>query len=413
MAVQGFVCGGELPDDREHNGGEGRNVMQALIISFDSLATNSLGCYGNEWIETPHCDRLAATGAIFDQHFVETTSDRSGMSWLGKGQATGSAPKTSVQLGDLLKSDKIHSRLVTSGPQQSWQQAIPFDEVQRVQGEEGADAKPDKIPFAEVVQAGISVWNDAAFQEKPRLLWLHSAVPEVPPAGFESLYFDDFEDRGQEIAQLSQDERSRHPALYAGAVSLIDHWLGSLLEGVEPGFQETPTLVIVMAAKGYLWQQPKPSKSDDSRGHSDVLGDQLTRTALILKTYGQARFKDLVCLRSNRLVQASDFVPTLVDWFHPASALPQESSSWLRELTEENPPRPILTYNDGGTREAVRTQEWLLIRDTGEKQEVESTEPTRRVSLYVKPEDIWDVNNIASQQPEIVADLIGKISSSH
>ena len=34
--------------------------MYAVIVSFDSLATNSIGCYGNEWIETPHLDRLAA-----------------------------------------------------------------------------------------------------------------------------------------------------------------------------------------------------------------------------------------------------------------------------------------------------------------------------------------------------------------
>ena len=40
--------------------------MNALVVTFDQLPASILGCYGNEWIETPHCDRLAASGLVSD-----------------------------------------------------------------------------------------------------------------------------------------------------------------------------------------------------------------------------------------------------------------------------------------------------------------------------------------------------------
>ena len=40
---------------------------RALVVTFDQLPAAILGCYGNEWIETPHLDRLAAAGITADQ----------------------------------------------------------------------------------------------------------------------------------------------------------------------------------------------------------------------------------------------------------------------------------------------------------------------------------------------------------
>src|SRR5262249_41668549 len=42
--------------------------MRALIIELPGLHLGYLGCYGNEWIETPHLDRFAAEGVVFDHH---------------------------------------------------------------------------------------------------------------------------------------------------------------------------------------------------------------------------------------------------------------------------------------------------------------------------------------------------------
>ena len=44
---------------------------RAIVISFDRLPLGYLGCYGNDWIETPHLDRLATQSVLFDLHFGE------------------------------------------------------------------------------------------------------------------------------------------------------------------------------------------------------------------------------------------------------------------------------------------------------------------------------------------------------
>ena len=384
-----------------------RDPMQCLIISFDSLATNSLGCYGNEWVETPNWDRLAATGAVFDSHFVDTLGPRSGMAWSSGQHALLPLPSHQSELGTVLRSIPVTSQLVVSGEVRPWQSAIPFDRVQQVGGRDGMDAKPDETPFAEVVKAGISAWQDPNFQSMPRLMWLHAPGPGVPPAGFETLYFEDFEERGQQIADLPDEARSRHPAVYAGSVSLLDHWLGELLAGIESDLVREPTLVLVMAARGYPWQSILPSKARPS--HVLTLGDQLARVPLVLKVYGDQRFQVLTCLRSDRLVQSCDLVPTVMDWFRFEQATPADlGHSWLRELTEEIPRRPVLFYDDGGLHQAVRTQDWLCIAERmNSSHGTEEDEPAEpRTSLFVKPEDLWDVNNVASQQPEVVAELL-------
>ena len=382
------------------------DIMQAVIVSFDSLAANSLGCFGNEWVETPNWDRLAANGAAFDRHFCDALGTLSGMSWsTGRHPLVALDQTQSSDLGSLLKAKGIHARLVVSDQIQKWQQGIPFDDVLCVQGQLGPDAEPDKTPFAEVVKAGISVWNESPFQDWPRLLWLHSTGPGTPPAGFNSLYFEDFEERGQQFDAISDDVLASHPAVYAGAVSLIDHWLGELLNTIEPDFRDEPTLVIVMAARGHLWQKTIPSRA--AAPPPVTLVDQVARTPLVLKVYGDRRFSDLTCIRSDRLVQTSDLVPTLFDWFcSDKTGSAPVASSWLRELTEENPQRPLLYYSDDEQNDAVRTQDWLCIRESSGVADEETA--TSGVLLFAKPEDLWDVNDIASQQPDVVNELLGR-----
>jgi len=387
--------------------------MQAVIISFDSLAANSLGCYGNDWIETPHWDRFASTGAVFDRHFADTPGPLAGMAWVnGRHALSVQGHGVPTSLGRRLKSNGVVTKLITAVEIQDWQRRAEFDNTQTVAGRDGFDVQPDEVSFAQVVKAGLSAWNESSFRECPRLLWLHSPGPNRAPQGFDSLYFEDFEERGERIAELTDEARSQHPAVYAGAVSLLDHWLGELLTGIEQNVE--PTLVVIMAAQGHLWHRISPSRLSAPRSHRASLNDQLVRTPLTLKVIGDNRFKDTGSLRSDRLVQTIDLVPTLLDWFNITSEPNDESpvgQSWLRELTEDAPARAFLWIGGNGSADAIRSADWLCVRD----RHLESTtDPTASaapdfVSLFAKPEDIWDVDDIASQQPEIVSELLSHI----
>ena len=45
--------------------------MNLIVISTDTWRADHLGCYGNPWIQTPHLDRLAAEGVVFDRFYAE------------------------------------------------------------------------------------------------------------------------------------------------------------------------------------------------------------------------------------------------------------------------------------------------------------------------------------------------------
>ena len=60
--------------------------MNVIVVACNSLHLGFLGPYGNGWIETPHLDRLAAEGVVFDHHFPEnlTTLPTRRSWWTGR-----------------------------------------------------------------------------------------------------------------------------------------------------------------------------------------------------------------------------------------------------------------------------------------------------------------------------------------
>ncbi len=389
--------------------------MLAVIVSFDSLATKSLGCYGNEWIETPNCDRLAATGAVFDRCFVDTLGPLAGMAWSTGNHSLIPLNSRPIPIGSLFRAGHVETQLIATGESHEWQQSFEFDNVIRVQGREGIGTKPDEIPFAEAVKTAISTRKESPISKHSKLLWIHAPGPGIPPEGFNELYFEDFEERGQDLSELSNADRSQHPAVYAGSVSLLDHWLGELLAQFSSEVVDEPMLVIVMAATGYAWQQIKQSKLTSSSSKAQTLCDQLTQIPLVINISNDKRFLNLKSLRSDRLAQTFDLAPTLIEWFNLAPLavdLSFAGRSWLRELTEDAPSRSMVWYGDGARTKAIRTNEWLCIHDNSIELQIDLSQPSpkNQTALFFKPEDIWDVNDVAAQQPEVVAELLSQIS---
>lgn len=388
--------------------------MQAVIVSFDSLAANAVGCYGNDWVETPNWDRLAANGVVFDHHYADVVGPLAGMAWpTGSHSSSLRDPVQPSELSSCLKANGTVTQLVTAVEHLAWQNHFSFDETTIVRGRDGLDAQPDEVPFARVVKAGLAAWNKPSFLNRSRLLWLHSPGLGLPPTGFDSLYFEDFEEKGQKIAELSEEDRLRHPAVYGGAVSLLDHWLGALL--AEIGVATQPTLIVVMAAQGYLWQQIPWFKTNESQQSRSILIDQRIRAPLTIHVANDDRFAEIKSLRSARLVQTVDLATTLLDWFGltPAPKKLQETGqSWLRECLEEVPARKVLRIGDGDGNDAIRTDQWLCLREKSghANRDPANAASTQVVSLFAKPEDIWDVNDVSLQQPEIVSELLRQLS---
>ena len=98
--------------------------MNVIVIACNGLHLGFLGAYGNPWIETPHLDRLAAEGMVFDHHFAEnlTTLPTRRSWWTGRyGFHDPDSGWTALRhdetiLPDLLWNQGVRSALISDVP---------------------------------------------------------------------------------------------------------------------------------------------------------------------------------------------------------------------------------------------------------------------------------------------------------
>jgi arylsulfatase A-like enzyme len=86
--------------------------MNVIVIACNGLHLGFLGPYGNGWIETPHLDRLASEGVVFDHHFAEnlTTLPTHRSWWTGRyGFPNPEAGWTPLLPDELLLPDRLWS----------------------------------------------------------------------------------------------------------------------------------------------------------------------------------------------------------------------------------------------------------------------------------------------------------------
>ncbi len=326
---------------------------RALVITFDHFPASILGCYGNEWIETPHLDRVAAIGVVGDACMAASIDSTSISELFAVGQ------NPDLSRGLVIQESASLIDFSTAG----------FQTVETIDGEHGPTAKPDRIPLAEMVRRAKSVWQAGRHE----LVWLHArgvSIPTSPPTGFAELYQDEFEDRGLEFAQLADEERAVHPLVTAGWASLLDHWLGELLSGVIP---QAETLILITAARGAVWQ-PWPN----SFGPFDHLRSQAVHVPWIMSAAN-------VLPQSHRIsepLSTRRLGTILTEWFKGVIVTPGSTEN------------SVITRKTDATR--ITTQEWSAIFPHSS-----GLDPL----LFARPEDFWEVNNLATIAPGAIEKL--------
>src|SRR5262245_52487496 len=58
--------------------------MNVLVIEASGLHLGYLGCYGNDWVVTPHLNQLAAEGVTFDLHIADAIATTPPSCWTGR-----------------------------------------------------------------------------------------------------------------------------------------------------------------------------------------------------------------------------------------------------------------------------------------------------------------------------------------
>jgi len=419
---------------------------RAIVISFDRLPLGYLGCYGNDWIETPHLDRLATQSVLFDLHFGENYDPQAKNHawWTGTPQhpldeAEQSRQPALVQslnnarVATVLLAERTAIDLPTYSP--------PFAKIVAVMGADGPNVHANEHPFSRLIVEATRCVGELQSSPAPWLIWLQSrGVPSLchPPTELHDLYDDEFEVVADEEASppadgspiskpnADRDDSAEDSDLFcwrsevAAYVSFIDECLGHLLKFLDDSGFANQTLVIVTAAAG------------DSHG---LLTESLVHTPLIVRD----PTGDIPGSRCHELVQPTDIFPTLLEWFDlPAaeSAIDQsqftghssspaapgsraaESSSdqrqftghsllpWTHSESANRTVRECLHLGCGRQQQAIRTREHYLICDSEALASADPASTASHVQLFEKPHDRWDRLDLSREYPAIVEQLL-------
>ncbi|MFO0956108.1 MAG: sulfatase [Isosphaeraceae bacterium] len=462
--------------------------MNVIVIACNGLHLGFLGHYGNGWIETPHLDRLAAEGVVFDHHFPEnlTTLPTRRSWWTGRYGFTdpelGWTPLRHDEpiLPDLLQPSGVRTALISDNP---WLR-LPehgygrgFDDVSWIRGS-GYDAwipasdlraagvrlsdqagfrlpPPDDpnyeqwvgrweqylrnraaLPHDRVENTGVARTVDSALEwlrrqardASPFLLWLDLFSPHGPwdpPQPFRDRYAafepdefeageegdlieeeEDFDDPGLEDVRilidtpagpvgdvLSEEELLRIRRTYAGCVSLLDDRIGALMQGLKGLGRLEDTLIIFTADQG----EPL-GEHGYVRRYLPWLHEELVHTPLVIRLPGAQRGGR----RHRALVQTVDLFPTILSWLNlpiPEETHGQDLLPLIRG--ESTKVRDYACMGMDVEEFAIRTTLWHYILPVAADPE----DPPRAPQLYRKPEDRWEQNDVAEQNPEVADQL--------
>ena len=284
--------------------------MKTLILKPLGLHLGYLGCYGNDWIATPNLDRIAAEGATFDRHFIETPDQ----------------PSHTIE---------------------DWLEGV-LDQL--------TDAKAHWINGPNLGPP----WN-----LPDDLLALYTEDDEVEPCP----------DPDAESATES-DFLLRVQDTYAAAVTCFDAQVGRLLEEIDArGLAEKMLLIVTSGAS-------LPLGEHGVIGWNDLRPyEALAHVPLLMRGPGVP-----AGTRIGAITQPADLLTTL-------SKQPGGFDLWPLLKGEVDAVRPHAVSRTANGDVALRTLDWALIRTASGSR------------LYVKPDDRWEVSDVASQHRELVESL--------
>ena len=379
--------------------------MNVIVLVIDRLHAGFLGCYGNTWVATPHFNCLAAEGFVFDQAYVDHPDlNRLCRSWWsGRHCLARTAVQEEASLVQRFSRAGWTTTCLTDEPAVAEHTLSGgFDELIRVDAAEAKEmcASADETQLARFFAAATQWLEDA---REPFFFWLHSrgmGGDWDAPWTFRQNYAQEDEAEPSRLVEppcryLTEaddpDELWGLSQAYAAQVTLADECLGGLREMLDAEDLAKDTALVVLGARGF------PLGRNRRLGPIDqALYGELVQTPWLMRLpdgLGEAG-------RSQCLVQPCDLAGTLLDLAGTATESTCGGRSLLPVVRED-----VLALGDciclvgDGAERALRTPAWYLRIGPAPQPGEGAPLP----ELYGKPDDHWEVNDVADRCPEIVA----------
>jgi arylsulfatase A-like enzyme len=403
--------------------------MRVIVVSLNRCRLDYLGAYGAELAVTPHLDKLASEGVVFDQHYVDQLGNGpTRRSWHGGcfgpvpsveglAQRLWQAGIATVLAGD----ERSPSRSTRFA--QGWERAMW---VRR----DRLEAMNQPTLIDGTLQTALD-WIETHGEKDNWLVWVEIDALRPPwdpmeyrkePGEDAAEHHDEGtalepEEEGDDAEALKDDseemtiepqfdlpavwlgeegpacgEIGRWQLAYSGVMMYVDDLIGQFMHLLTELKLMEETYILVTSDGGLAMGE-----------HLQVgevfpwLHEEVTHLPLILRL-PQAEQRGR---RVQQLTQPADLAVTVAELFGVPFTLPSHGRSLLGAVKGQTLRRDYLCGRGrkGDMEEwSIRTHQWhfLLPRPSTSH---------RGPQLYVKPDDRWEINNIVEQHLDIAEHL--------
>lgn len=268
-------------------------------------------------------------------------------------------------------------------------------------------------------------------EREPFLLWVDMWDPHEPwdaPTWYVDAYTDNYDGRvvwppycDYREAGMSDGDLEIAIASYCGKLAMVDRWIGRLLDGLETLRLADDTAVVFLSDHGFYFGERngllgklRRRTNDDGTASwlRSPLYHEVIDVPLWIRQPGRSSRVD------SRLVSAIDVAPTLLalfgleapETFHGRSLLPHLDAEGepvrsvalsAMPLAEPGTPSPVVD-------DIMRTVlEWQPITVTTERWRLLFSRWSDPVELYDLSDDPAEMQNVASENPDVVRELHG------
>lgn len=386
--------------------------MNVICLVVDHLHKSYLGAFGNTWIRTPHFDELAFESFLFDQCLAESPRQADFYRALFQGRhPLQPRQEKAPSLVGLLLDQGTPTLCVTNDDAISGDDALVggCDEVISVplsnpgHSVENIDQSQLAAFFAALCDTVDNLPGDA-------FVWAHCSGLGTcwdAPRALREEYLEAEEEEvfsGCELPQqplppdFDPDELLAVRRAYAAQVTLWDSCLQMLLEVVRGS--TNPPLLVVLSPRGLslgehrlLGTEPAP-----------LYAENIHVPALIRFPEGTG-----AGCRSQALTQPADWFRTLGELYGLDAGREHPCSRSLLPIvrSEQASLRDRAVVAGDGPERGLRTPAWFArMPHFSARSEAEIDPHAEEVELFVKPDDLWECNNVADRCPQVVAGML-------
>jgi arylsulfatase A len=443
----GTVVPGCRSVEEGRNAAASQNRPNIIFILADDLGYGDLGCYGQETIQTPNLDRMAAEGMIFTDHYAGTTVCAPSRCCLMTGLHTGHAyirgnsevqpmgqmplPADTVTVPKLLKQAGYTTALIgkwgLGGPGSTGipnrqgfdyffgylcqrhahnyypeflfrneERVLLANEVRPVNPPGGVATK--RVQYSHDLFSAAALDFVSGHKRRPFFLYLAYTIPHAN---------DEAKPDGMEVPSYGPYGKEDWPNPQKGHAAMItrmDSDIGRLFARLKALGLDDKTLVLFSSDNGPHKEGGADPDFFDSngalRGQKRDLYEGGIRVPLIARWPGHIAAGS----GTNHVSAFWDFLPTFCDLVGITPPEDIDGISMLPTLLgeparQEEHPYLYWEFHEQGKKQAVRMGDWKAIRLNVAK------DPNGPIELYNLKDDLGEERNIADQHPEIVRQM--------